>query len=212
MKQESRFIAVEGNIGTGKSTVLPLLAEALGFKVLQEPVDDPEFLRLLKEFTSNPTETAPRLRFQKYITETRSTLLKDLPVGDYVIERSLFSDLIFSQVNMLSMERPDGEYLSYYYDIIDRLTDYPRMTAIVYLDCDPELSYARMSTRARDAEDGTPLDYLVDLRNYHNACLPQICRQYDTPLVTHYISRVHSPNDIAAMLANRLDELVHGKI
>ena len=48
MTQKSRFIAVEGNIGTGKSTVLPLLAEAIGFKVLQEPVDDPKFLELYK--------------------------------------------------------------------------------------------------------------------------------------------------------------------
>lgn len=205
---KSRFIVVEGNIGSGKSTLLPLLAEAIGFEVIQEPVDDPEFLRLLRDFTEHPTETEPRLRFQRYITETRANMLKDLPVGDYVIERSLFSDLVFSQVNMLGMERPSGEYLSYYYDIIDRLKDYPRMTAVVYLSCDPSISYERMLERGRAEEQGTPFDYFVDVHNYHNAALPQICREYDTPLVVQYMSRANRPMDLASAISNRLHKIL----
>lgn len=178
-----KIIAVEANIGVGKSTLIPQLAEELGYKQIQEPVDDPKFLELLKGFTDNPNDTGKRLEFQRYITESRAALLEDLPDGNYVIERSLFSDLIFSQVNMLSMERPDGEYLGYYYDIIDRLKDYPKIDAIVYLRCAPGVAYSRMKGRGRDAENGTPLEYIKDLHNYHEACLPQICREYDTPLV-----------------------------
>lgn len=178
-----KLIAVEGNIGTGKSTMLPKLAERLGYTQIQEPVDDPEFLRLLKEFTDNPHDTAKRLDFQKYITESRANLLTDLPDGKYIIERSLFSDLIFSQVNMLGMERPDGVYLSYYYDIIDRLKDYPQVDAIVYLKTTPEVAHSRMMGRNRDAEKGTPVEYLGDLSRYHDACLPQICREYNTQLI-----------------------------
>ena len=200
----SKFIAVEGNVGTGKSSVIPFLAEKLGWTELQEPVNDPKFLELLHDFTSNPTQTEPRLKFQRYITETRSALLKDLPEGNYIIERSLFSDLVFSQVNMLSMERPSGEYLSYYYDIIDRLKEYPRMDAVVYLECDPKISYKRMLGRARGAEDGTPFEYLLDLHNYHNAALPQICREYKTPLITHNVSEFETPNDIAQQVVTQL--------
>ena len=200
----SKFIAVEGNIGTGKSSVIPHLADLLNWTQLQEPVDDPKFLELLNDFTGNPTETGARLKFQRYITETRSALLKDLPEGNYVIERSLFSDLIFSQVNMLSMERPDGEYLGYYYDIIDRLSEYPKMDAVVYLQCPPEISYERMLGRGRDAENGTPFAYLMDVHNYHNAALPQICREYKTPLITHAVSREESPREIAVRVVNQL--------
>ena len=200
----SKFIAVEANVGTGKSTTIPFLAEKLGWTELQEPTDDPKFLELLAAFTANPTKTEPRLKFQQYITESRSALLKGLPEGNYVIERSLFSDLIFSQVNMLSMERPSGEYLSYYYDIIDRLNDYPRMSAVVYLECNPKLSYKRMLGRARGAEDGTPFEYLVDLHNYHNAALPQICREYKTKLITHNVSEFETPDDIAQQIVTKL--------
>lgn len=179
-----RLIAVEANIGAGKSTLLPKLAEKLGFTQIQEPVDDPRFLELLEDFTKNPHDTAKRLEFQRYITERRAELLNDIPDGDYLIERSLFSDLIFSQVNMLSMERPDGEYLGYYYDIISRLEDYPHVDAVVYLRTSPEVAHKRMMARGREAEQGTPLEYLKDLSRYHDASLPQTCRNYGTKLLT----------------------------
>lgn len=177
-------IVIEGNIGTGKSTLLPKLAERLGFTQLQEPVDDPKFLELLKEFTENPNDSTKRIRFQQYITKRRSEMLKGLPAdAKVIIERSLFSDLVFCQTNMLATERPDGAYLSYYYDIKDRLKDYPQVSCLVYLKSNPYKSYTRMLERGRKEEQGTPYEYISDLENFHLACLPQICRQYKTPYV-----------------------------
>lgn len=173
-----QLIAVEGNIGSGKSTMLPKLAEEIGFKFVQEPVDDPRFLELLNQFTKNPNDTSKRLAFQQYITERRANLLNGVPDGNYLIERSLYSDLVFSQVNMLGMERPDGAYLSYYYDIKDRLKDYPQVDAVVYLKTSPLVCHKRMTERGREEEKGTPLAYLADISHFHDACLPQICREY----------------------------------
>lgn len=177
-----KLIAVEANIGAGKSTLLPKLAEELGWECIQEPTDDPKFLELLDAFTKNPHDTTKRLDFQKYITSRRAELLKDIPDGNYLIERSLFSDLIFSQVNMLGSERPSGEYLSYYYDIIEALEDYPQVDAVIYLQTTPRICWDRMMSRGRDAEEGTPLSYLSDLSRYHDAALPQICRENHTNL------------------------------
>ena len=199
-----RVIAVEGNIGAGKSTMLPELAEKLGFKFLQEPADDPIFLELLNSFTANPHDTEKRLEFQQYITATRAKLLNEVPDDDYVIERSLFSDLIFSQVNMLGMERPDGKYLSYFYDIKSRLKEYPRVDAVVYLKTNPLTAFQRMQSRDRKEESGTPLDYLIDVHNFHEACLPQICREYKTPLVTVDWNNFGSAQDIIDNLKMRM--------
>ncbi|WP_461534782.1 deoxynucleoside kinase [Spongorhabdus nitratireducens] len=182
--QTNHFVAVEANIAAGKSTLLPRLAEELGWEHLQEPVDDPKFTELLEDFTQHPHDANRRIRFQKYITVRRASLVKELdPSKNYLIERSLYSDLIFSQANFLSMEQPNAMYMDYYYDIKRRLQDYPRISSVVYLRTTPEVAYDRLISRGRAAENGTPLDYIRDLHRFHEACLPQICREMETPLI-----------------------------
>ncbi len=185
MKQTNHFVAVEANIAAGKSTLLPLLAAEMGWESLKEPVEDPTFSELLEDFTRHPHDANKRICFQKYITERRANLVNDLdPSKNYLIERSLYSDLIFSQANFLSMEQPNAMYMDYYYDIKRRLNDYPRISTVLYLRTTPEVAYNRLISRGRQAETGTPLEYLNDLHNFHEACLPQICREMQTPLVT----------------------------
>ena len=182
--QHNKFVCVEGNIGVGKSTLLPQLAALLDFDELQEPVDDPEFARLLDEFYHAPDLPEARIRFQHYITNRRANLVKELDTArNYILERSLYSDLVFSQANFLTMERPDAAYMNYYYLIKERLTEYPQMNLCVYLRSDPKKSFDRMMSRGREAEMGTPLSYIEDIHNFHDAILPQICRERNTPLL-----------------------------
>lgn len=192
MQNTFHIIAVEGNIGAGKSTVLPKLQESLNatssngkeWKTLFEEVEtDPTFQRLLKAFTVDPTK---RIEFQRYITDRRSSLCNDLdPSFNYLIERSLFSDLIFCQANLMAACRPDGQDVNYYYDIEQRLESYPKVSAVIYLKTDPKVCFDRMQSRGREAEDGTPLHYLELLSGMHDVLLPVICRKYSTQLLTH---------------------------
>jgi len=191
MSQAPHFnlIAVEGNIGVGKSTLLPKLVAELNshssksWQLIIEDVDtDGEFQRLLKAFTVDPTK---RIEFQRYITNKRADICKNLdPEYNYVIERSLFSDLVFCQANLAEACRPDGKDLDYYYDIQDKLKDYPQVSAVIYLKSDPVISYERMLDRARDAEAGTSLEYLQLISDCHDTFLPHICRRYNTQLIT----------------------------
>ena len=182
--QTNHFVAIEANIAAGKSTLLPQLAEELGWEHIQEPVNDPKFAELLEDFTQYPHDANRRIQFQKYITVRRANLVKELDSNkNYLIERSLYSDLIFSQANFLSMEQPSAMYMDYYYDIKRRLNDYPRISTVVYLRTTPEVAFNRLISRGRTAENGTPLEYIRDLHLFHEACLPQICREMQTPLI-----------------------------
>jgi len=180
-----KIIAIEGNVAAGKSTLVEALASHLTtltseeWGTIKEPVDeDPEFHRLLKQFIAHPTDANKRAEFQMYITRSRQGLLRDLKDGNYIVERSLFSDLVFTQANMLSTEGPTGAYQAAYYDIKDHLLGYPKVDLVVYLDRSPEACYNAMVGRARDGESGYTLDYFTDLHNFHKACLPQIAREY----------------------------------
>lgn len=185
MKQSNHFVAIEANIAAGKSTLLPKLAAELGWEAIQEPVNDLAFTRLLKDFTDHPHDAGKRILFQEYITNRRASIVARLPSDrNYLIERSLYSDLIFTQANFLSMENPDERYMLHYCEIQRRLRDYPVISAVVYLKTEPETAHSRLVQRARSAESGTPVSYLCDLHNYHEAILPQVCRALGTPLIT----------------------------
>ena len=185
MKQSNHFVAVEANIAAGKSTLLPKLAAELDWDPIQEPAEDPEFARLLTDFTTHPKDAGKRIAFQQYITDRRAQIVQELPRNrNYLIERSLYSDLIFTQANFLSMEKPDERYMLHYCDIQRRLDDYPVISAVVYLSTSPKTAHERLLSRARSAEDGTPLDYIRDIHHYHEAILPQVCRSMNTPLIT----------------------------
>ncbi|UJF19490.1 deoxynucleoside kinase [Vibrio sp. SS-MA-C1-2] len=184
-----KLISVEGNIGAGKSTLLPKLAEALGFHYLLEPVDsDPEFLRLLTEFNKETDSVSARNNFQRYMTNLRADMLKNVDQnGSYIIERSLLSDLVFTHATMANYEKTAedaGQHMDCYKHLIGRLLDYPVVNVCVYLRTTPKISYDRMYNRGREAEMKTPLSYIEDLSTFHDAVLPQACRKSGTHLIT----------------------------
>lgn len=208
-----KIIAIEANIGAGKSTLLEPLRKELelwsgeDWTIIMEPVDqDPEFHRLLKDFVANPDDADKRVCFQKYITVQRQGLLKGLPDGNYLIERSLFSDLVFTQAYFLTAERPSAHYMDYYYDIKRRLKDYPQIDLVLYLDRDPAACYRSIELRGREGEH-YDLHVLEDLKRFHDACLPQIAREYGTQFI-----RVDLGNDYAlpSVIACDAMEAIYG--
>lgn len=208
-----KIIAIEANVGAGKTTLLePLrkrMEELTGevWHLCIEPVDeDPEFHRLLKEALANPDDADKRIMFQKYITNMRQQLHKSLPDGNYVIERSLFSDLVFSQTLMLQTERPSAEFMDYYYDIKERLMDYPRVDCVVYIDRTPMACQQSIIKRGREGEH-YELCQLEDLKRFHDACLPQIARQYNTTLITLDVGGKYAdPKVVAELILPTLED------
>ena len=199
----TRFVSVEAGIGVGKSTMLPLLVDELNrdsakpWKQVQEPVDDPMFAELLDKFYKEPT-TENRVRFQFYVTDARFDLVNSLPTDyNYVIERSLLSDVVFCQLNFLEMECPEGHYMGYFYYISKRLKDYPQISDAVYLTCDPQVALARIQSRGRECEKSITLDYVKDLHRFHDSCLPQACRVQGTTLREYDWTNFGSVNQIA---------------
>lgn len=189
-----KIVAIEANIAAGKTTLLEPLAQALSektgasWKVIREPVDeDPVFLELLQVFVENPRDADARVAFQLYITRSRQALLQDIPDGNYVIERSLFSDIVFCHVNFLMTEQPSARYMSYFYQIKHYLKSYPQIDLVVYVDRDVEACFNACMARGRAGESEYTLGYFADLKAFHDACLPQITRQYGSKLLTHRV-------------------------
>ena len=210
-----KIVAIEANIAAGKSTLLVPLAAALtektgaNWSVIKEPVDeDPVFLELLQVFVENPHDANARVAFQLYITASRQRLLNNIPEGNYVIERSLFSDIVFCHVNFLMTEQPSARYMSYFYQIKDNLQRYPHIDLVVYIDRDARACFNDCMARARPGEDKYTLDYFEDVKAFHDACLPQITRQYGSTLLTHQVrSGFACPEALADAVIGKLKKL-----
>ncbi len=210
-----KIVAIEANIAAGKSILLVPLAVALtektgaNWSVIKEPVDeDPVFLELLQVFVENPHDADARVAFQLYITASRQRLLNNIPEGNYVIERSLFSDIVFCHVNFLMTEQPSARYMSYFYQIKDNLRRYPHIDLVVYIDRNARACFNDCMARARPGEDKYTLDYFEDVKAFHDACLPQITRQYGSTLLTHRVqSGFACPEALADAVIGKLKKL-----
>ncbi|MGL5012869.1 MAG: deoxynucleoside kinase [Bacteroidales bacterium] len=209
-----KIVVIEGNIGCGKSTLLkPLCAELEArtlepWTVLVEPVDeDAEFHRLLKIFIDNPTDANKRAEFQNYMTTMRAELLSTVPDGNYILERSLFSDLVFTHTNMLSTSAPTGEYWNCYWDIAKRLEDYPKPDVLVYLSREPQACLESCMKRDRAGEGAYDIDYFTDLHRFHLACLPQVTRKYQVPYVEMNLGASYAAAaEVADHIINNMSE------
>lgn len=178
------IVSIEGNIGSGKSTVLQQLKEKYPHWIfVDEPVN--EWLALKNEKGESLLEVfykdkqrwsytfqnaAILYRYQK-LREALSTLKKDQS-NVIVMERCLDTD---SQI-FCKMLHKDG-----YIDTLEkRLYDdwlahlqsmLPSVDAYIYVNTNPDLSHQRISKRARDGESIIPLEYLRELDTYHSEWL-----------------------------------------
>ncbi|TVQ83372.1 MAG: deoxyguanosine kinase [Micavibrio sp.] len=177
-------LAIEGNIGVGKSTLLKTLPLELGenwYPLPERADEDPEFKRLLNEFYADPNK---RVDLQAWITNSRIAECKTLrDDSHYIFERSFIGDMIFCHANFMRHERPSGELLGFYYDIMQAARDWP-LDGVIYLKAAPQTCYDRILSRSRNAEDGIPMEYIRYLHNCYETHLPEIAENLGIPVIT----------------------------
>lgn len=207
-----KIIAIEGNVGAGKSTMLSSLIEWLElstgehWEYLEEPVDqDPEFLRLLQVSLADTSNGENRAKFQWYLTESRQNMLHDLPDGNYIVERTLFADLAFSMAMINEVTSCGAHYMMMMERIKYALSNYPRIDAVVYIDRDPEACLESIKQRGREGEE-YELHTIEDIKRYHDAVLPQVCRKHNTPLIHIDLGKKYAR---ASVVASRIMETLY---
>lgn len=210
MKQGLR-IAVEGNIGVGKSTLLPRLQQILSgakysqsWSVLSERVDeDPEFKRLLEEFYQDPNK---QVQLQSWITQRRLDEYRALASNprNYIFERSFLGELVFCHANLMRHEKPDGEYIRFFYDVTSALKEC-RYDAVIYLKASPETCFSRIRFRSRAAESNIPFEYIQYLHACYETHLPEAARVHGIPVVTVDWNQFGSAEQVAEQLETALD-------
>ncbi len=159
MRPPYAYIAVEGLIGAGKTTLAKRLAREWEGRIVLEEFDDNPFLpRFYEEperygFSVELSFLAQRYHQLKRVTE--QDLFSACTVADY----SLGKSLVFANVTL----QPD-EYALFrdLYGIM--YTDLPRPELIIYLHLDMIRVKERIRSRGRSYEQSIPIEYLSQLQ------------------------------------------------
>lgn len=156
-----KFIVVAGNIGAGKSTLVQILSERLGFKPFFEPVNDnpylEDFYRNMEtwSFHSQLYFLTRRLRIHKQLLDAEGSVVQDRSVYE---DAEVFARNLYLQEDMST--RDYGVYQDLYRILIDLL---PPPNLVVYLRTSVDTLLERINTRGRGFEAGISRSYLEHL-------------------------------------------------
>jgi deoxyguanosine kinase len=170
-----RFVAVEGNIGVGKTTLAKRLASTFGYQTLLEAAEENPFLeRFYLDRKRNALPT------QLYFLFQRSQQFRELRQGDMfsplrIADFLLNKDPLFARVTL------DDDEFNLYKKVYDQLIiDAPKPDLVVYLQAPVDTLMKRVRQRGIAAEQRIDLEYLQQL----NEAYTQLFHYYnDTPLL-----------------------------
>lgn len=163
MPQIPNYIAVEGVIGVGKTSLANMLAERFHAKPVVEEVETNPFLssfysdRRAYAFQTQIFFLLSRFRQQQQLAQQE--LFGQGLVSDYLFAK----DKIFAYLNLDDNEIKLYEHL---WGLLERSILRPDL--VVYLQADVELLMRRVRRRGRPFEHGLSKEYLAELSEAYN--------------------------------------------
>lgn len=157
------FIAVEGVIGVGKTSLAQLLAERMQARLVLEEFEENPFL---PKFYENPERYAFQTqlaflssRFQQQQGLQTQDLFHETTVTDYIFEK----DRIFARLNLNEDELALYDRI---YKIMSGIA--PRPDVVIYLQASVDRLMENIRRRGRPYEHHITRNYLASLQNSYN--------------------------------------------
>lgn len=160
-----KFIAVAGNIGVGKSTLVALLCQRLGWQPFYEPVAENPYL---KDFYADMRTWAfhSQIFFLTHRLRSHRQLL-DHPTSA-IQDRSVYEDAEIFAHNLYRQGLIHTRDYSTYRELYEVLTEFlPPPDLVIYLRASVPTLMARIERRGRDYERQITSVYLAQLNELY---------------------------------------------
>ena len=176
----NKIISIEGNIGSGKSTLIKKLQEFIKEKslvFLEEPVDewmeikDDNGVHILSKFYENQDKYSFPFQMMAYIS--RLNKLKNALTANKIIltERSLSTDkYVFAQM-LYDTKKIDTYEYQIYNKWFEHFQNFLKTYRFVYLKTNFEVCAKRVKKRQRSGETEISEEYLKQNNEYHDRWL-----------------------------------------
>jgi len=191
-----RSIAIAGNMGSGKSTLVDFLSRTYSVTPFYEPNDENPYLA---DFYKDMKAWA--FQSQLYFLSNKFRLHQQLDRQDGVValDRTIFEDAeIFATAlfQMRKISKRDWEtYLGFYGAILDAIRPPDLM---IYLRCSMRTLRQRIRLRGRKMEQDVPLAYLKRLERLYDSWIESYTMSDVLVLETDDLDYIHD-------LVHRLD-------
>ncbi len=157
------YIAVEGPIGVGKTTLARRLADTFNYQVMLEDAEENPFL---ERFYQNRKQAALATqlfflfqRAQKIQDLRQSDIFQPVRVADFLIEK----DPLFARINL------DPDEYQLYEKVYRQLTiDAPVPDLVIYLQASPDVLLTRIEQRGIAHERNIDRAYLEQLNEVYS--------------------------------------------
>lgn len=157
-----RFLAVEGPIGVGKTSLVELLAPRFNASKVTERIENPFLRDFYKEKPGAAFQTQLFFllnRYQQQQELAQRNLFQDVTLSDYIFAR----DKIFAYLNL------DDSELMLYERLYGLLAEkVPQPDLVIYLQASTDVLMERIKRRKRDFESEIAESYLNDLNQAYN--------------------------------------------
>lgn len=203
-----KFIAVAGNIGVGKSTLVELLSENLGWTPFYEPVTENPYLEDFYQdmetwgFHSQIYFLMRRLRIHRKLMNMKGSVIQD---------RSVYEDAeIFAHNLYLQGAINDRDYETYrelYQVLVEFL---PAPDLVIYLRASLPTLVSRIEKRARSYEQTISPNYLHELNELYEGWVEKMALCPVLTVPCDNLDYVAKPQHLA-LIVDKVKEILMGK-
>jgi deoxyadenosine/deoxycytidine kinase len=203
-----KFVAVAGNIGVGKSTLVALLAERLGWQPFYEPVTENPYLSDFYQdmrswsFHSQIFFLTHRLRMHRLLLDHPTSAIQD---------RTVYEDAEVFACNLFRQGLIDERDYHSYHELYTVLTEFlPPPDLVVYLRASVETLVGRIQNRGRSYERRIDPEYLKQLNQLYEEWIARFAL---CPVLTVPADRINYVSNSGHMdlIVHKIQEKLTGK-
>ena len=176
------YIAIEGPIGIGKTTLAKRLAQSFNYETLLEEAEENPFLeRFYLDRRANALPT------QLYFLFQRMRKLQDLRQGD-IFQQVRISDFLIDKDPLFAQVTLDDDEYRLYQNVYDNIiTHLPKPDLVIYLQAPTETLYDRVQRRGTAIERPIEQSYLQQLNDAYTQFFYPVSYTHLTLPTTPYV-------------------------